>query len=707
MTPEPSADDDSIGRLGDCLFTVVVYADSHVNQAEDQSMSPHRVNRLANARLRYVVNEINAVGPDFVIHLGDLVHPVPVMAIYADAAARFLEQTKLLTCPQYLVPGNHDVGDKPIKWGPAGVVCDDHLALWEKYFGRHFYAFDHKGCHFVVVNAQIINSGLRAEGEQRTWLEADLADNRDKRIFLNIHYPPFLTDPDEPEHYDNIAEPGRSWLLGLLERHRVEALFAGHVHNFWYNRFADTQCYILPSTAFVRHDYSEMYRVEPGPEHGRNDAAKLGYFVVDVHRRGHLCHPVRTFGRTLPPDDPAPAVATRVSRLHPLANRRAAVGFDLRQSWADIVEIPPSGGLDEFARKRVRNDYPLFAFWEMGVRRLRVPLHDLADPRIRSRMVELRRLGQLFTVFSFEIPDRELQRALEQHSALVEGWEIGFAWDDLGEICKGIRSIKTATSVPVFLSKLRSKEDLESDGQRYYHVINHGFVVSERELLRDILAGPGRGVVDGFVFRVVHDRSPWQDIQTIGKIASELGTKASIHVRLATASPADISLDDHKHANRVAETIVAAETTTGVRAFVDTFADVDRGYFVHSGVVDRRFNPRLGARVAGHLMAALNRTAEPLRAQSRTTNGSASVFRLSGDSVTYDLILPDRPLSIADGIDLKVAADGEEVELVDLETGETTLLRCAKPGPGETARLDRELTISAPALAIWGAQKSG
>jgi hypothetical protein len=474
------------------------------------------------------------------------------------------------------------------------------------------------------------------------------------------------------------------------------------VHNFWYNRFADTQCYILPSTAFVRHDYSEMYRIEPGPEHGRNDAAKLGYFVVDVHQRGHLCHPVRTFGRTLPPDDPAPAVAERVRRVHPMANRRAAVGFDLRQSWADIVEIPPSGGLDEFARKRVRNDYPLFAFWEMGVRRLRLPLEDLVDPRIRSRMTELRRLGHLFTVFSFEIPDGEMQRALKEHSALVEGWEIGFAWDDLGEICKRVRSIKKDISVPVFLSKLRSKEDLESDGQRYYHVISHGFVVSECDLLRGVLDGPGRGTVDGFVFRVVYDRSPWQDIQAIGKIVSELGTLASIHVRLATASPADTALDDLRHASRIAETIVAAETTTGVHAFIDTFADVDRGYFVRSGVVDRRFNPRLAARVARHLMAALNRTAEPLRAQSRTANESATVIRISGDSVAYSLILPDRAMVAAGGLDLEAAADGEEIELVHLETGEIARLRCVKPSPGKAARLDREAIISAPTLAIRG-----
>src|SRR3546814_563443 len=133
--------------------------------------------------MRYVVNEINALAPDFVIHLGDLVHPVPMMNIYADAAARFREQTQALVCPQYLVPGNHDVGDKPIKWAPAGSVCDDFLALWKHHFGDHYYAFEHCGCRFVVINAQIINSGLAAEREQKDWLETELAANAQKRIF--------------------------------------------------------------------------------------------------------------------------------------------------------------------------------------------------------------------------------------------------------------------------------------------------------------------------------------------------------------------------------------------------------------------------------------------------------------------------------------------------------------------------------------------
>ena len=58
----------------------------------------------------------------------------------------------------------------------------------------------------------------------------------------------------------------------------------------------------------------------------------------------------------------------------PRANAALRIGFDLRQNWAEICEVPPSGGLDEFDRKLVRNDYPLMALIEMGIRDIRIPI---------------------------------------------------------------------------------------------------------------------------------------------------------------------------------------------------------------------------------------------------------------------------------------------------------------------------------------------
>ena len=76
-------------HIGKHLFTFAVIADSHVNQEETETSSPYECNALANARSRYAVSLLNTLKPDFCIHLGDLVHPVPSLPSYEDAIKRF------------------------------------------------------------------------------------------------------------------------------------------------------------------------------------------------------------------------------------------------------------------------------------------------------------------------------------------------------------------------------------------------------------------------------------------------------------------------------------------------------------------------------------------------------------------------------------------------------------------------------------------
>ncbi len=292
---------------------------------------------------------------------------------------------------------------------PAKTVSDAYIDRFEENFGQHYYAFDAHGCHYVMANSPVINSGLEHEAKQRTWLEEDLAAHAGQRIFFCTHYPLFLAQPDERSHYDNIDEPGRSWLLGLVKKYRPEALFTSHVHNFFFNRYASTDCYVLPAISFVRHDYSEFFRVDPAPEYGRNDAAKLGFFVVKVYEKGHVVHMVRTGGATLPPDQTPTPITHRLLARHTREGHSAPFGVHLRHPWAEITAIPATGGADEFERKEARNDYPLLALWEMGIRKLRVPLQDLADPVTCARMSILQGMGHEFTVYSYGVPKETAQ----------------------------------------------------------------------------------------------------------------------------------------------------------------------------------------------------------------------------------------------------------------------------------------------------------
>lgn len=593
--------------LGKELFKYAVVADTHVNYSETECNSEFEINKRANARLRHVVQDLNQQDIALVIHLGDIVHPVPAVEdLYTQAAKCFHEQIAELRHPLYLVPGNHDIGDKPISWSPGAVACDEYIALWTKTFGVNYQSVESQGCRFFIIDAQILNTGLVAEAEQKSWLEAEMANasKSGQRIFVHMHYPLYLTSPDEDEHFDNIAEPGRSWLLGLMKRYEAEAQFSGHVHNFWYNRFGVTDCYALPSTAFVRQDYAEMYRATPlpGTEGGRSDLAKLGYFLVHVHEHGHFCQWVRTFGEFVEPGAKDIEQIQRVQPLHPLQNPNTRFGYDMRQNWLELIEIPPSGSLDEFDRKRTRNDYALMALIETGARRVRIPATDLLDPDHRRRLEDCACQGFLFTLFSFGVPNQRLLDTVSDAKELIDIWEICDTAENLSAVVTTTRETVKRAGIALYLSRIRTKEDQEKSSGTYHHMIVHGYTPEDTDHIAKVAELDG---VEGLVFRTEGLMPPWQAAHAAAKVCQPHGLKASLHIRMTVGAPGLKQTDDDWVAARVGEALAVTWAREDVHVYIDTFADVDRGYYRRHGIVDRFYNPRPAFNIVRHLNGAL------------------------------------------------------------------------------------------------------
>lgn len=584
---------------GHLLFRVALVSDTHVNEREDASASPYPANALANARARHVFSQINQNKPAFIIHLGDMINPVPELPTYPTAAENFRALASALEAPLHLMPGNHDIGDKPVAWMPAGMVDSESIALYRQHFGPDFHAFDHAGCHFVIINAPLINSGHAAETEQRRWLEADLATYSGKRLFLFTHYPLYVSDTGEPESYDNIDEPGRGWLLGLIRRYQPEAVFAAHVHNFWYDRIDATEYYVAPSTCFVRQDYSEMYRIDGGDQKGRNDSAKLGHITLDIYEHGHVAHYHRSYGAIL-----AKGTATPVTlRPHVKTSNLTGIYVDMRHAWAEEMVVAPSGALDEFRRKRARNDYTLMALWEMGLRGLRVPIQDLQDARTRGRMEIMTDVGHFFHVYLYGLPSSEELDLLAKHRRLVAQLELVANWDAIEGSIERLRSLSAATQLPIILSRVNRKDRAKHAGGRYNHLISHGFSFEEIGELAEFL-NDHRGLVAGVQFTIPRSSAPWQVASELAAFAAETGARPFLYVKSTEASPAQSFEDDTANALRFAESVIAG-VGHGVDVILDTFDDADRGYFARTGLVDRRFNPRVAGEVMSTLVNAL------------------------------------------------------------------------------------------------------
>ena len=490
-----------------------------------------------------------------------------------------------------------------MSWSPAGGVRQTYLDAWSKHFGEHYFEFHRCGIAFIGINAQLLGSGLPLESVQREWLKEKVSQFSSDRIFLFSHYPPFLLDEEENEHYDNLGDQGRQEILELIETHSIEALFAGHVHHFWYNCYKNCSCYLLPSTAFTRQDYSEMFRVSPTADFGRNDRAKLGYLLVHVYEDGHDFELIRCDGRESEGTSVAKKPICRIDSVSPRSNQFPVMGFDLRHDWQERVQIPPSGGLDEFDRKIVRNDYAMLALWEMGVQRLRIPFTDLVEDVRRKRVDELVQLGFRFTLFSTLPTDFDVLRKVFDHAHLIDSWEISGHLEE--SICWAgeIESMPVDHKIQLFFSPLRGKTDIVSTGQTYYHVINHGFTAGELESERLRKLDALKTCFDGIVFRCGIADSVTETIQLAIRMQREFGLLSSVHLRISDDNPASLHDDDTAVHNRLTEAMVHAWASGFDRIFCDTLTDSDRGYFPRKGLLDREYNPRAGARLVKVLHA--------------------------------------------------------------------------------------------------------
>lgn len=222
------------------------------------------------------------------------------------------------------------------------------------------------------------------------------------------------------------------------------------------------------------------------------------------------------------------------------------------------MQIPALGGLDEFDRKTVRNDYPLLSLWEMCAKRLRIPISDLRDDVRLKRLHDLVHLGFRFTLFSHGCEGPEALEMLIENAHLLEAWEITGAGDEVArlneELLDGIRKLK----VRLFFSPLRSKSDIIASGDVYYHVIIHGYSSScfkngKFDELKSLSSA-----FDGIVIRCGITDSVQETLEFASRIQRSTSLQASVHLRLSADNPAQYQNDEILTCNRLAEAMLHA-----------------------------------------------------------------------------------------------------------------------------------------------------
>jgi predicted phosphodiesterase len=586
---------------GKHLFTFALIADTHLRSPHD-APSPWKTNALAHTRTKLVLEQVTDSKPKFVVHLGDVTNPVPHLTTYdsaCDVAKDLIQKTGLKT---YIVAGNHDVGDKVSLITPNHPIDDYSLRKFESTYGPSYQSFDIQSLHLVIINSSLFGSELPQDQEQLDWLEHDLAANRGKRIFMFSHYPIFMTEPMEPALYDNIEVEGRTRILELLREFNVEAAFAGHVHNFFYNRYHDTEMYGLLSTTFVRQDYSEMFNASPGGEFGRDDTPKIGWAEVKVYEQGHVVHVQRALD---PIRELVPITSVPVNfESYPKYYSRRGLGTHLREAWAEARPLPYSGPTDEFERRRARNDYALLALWECGLRDVRVPLRDLLEADYRARMTALADMGQRFTVFHAGLPKGELLDLLIQNNSAVTSVEIVLPWQDIEGSISDLGTFVRNCELPVYVACVSSPMDHRQKSYQFGYFMSFGFDYTELDMLQKFHQEIGKDLGLGYTFRIGPEQSPLVHGLKISEFAAKLSAPVMFNVSSQTAIP-ELRFDDVAIATRSAEAAMLAASSELLTVFIDTLVDVHRGYTPRSALYDGRYNPRLAGRVVANLQSIL------------------------------------------------------------------------------------------------------
>jgi hypothetical protein len=571
-------------------LSFVVVTDTHHMLDPGAQRIEFESRRWQAGRAAHALARIASLDAAFVVHLGDLVQEFPGGPGFEESLAAALDQFEQAGVKVEQVAGNHDVGDKPDPTMPTEWVTAASLAAFHDRFGPSWRNWNSGGCHFVILNSQIMNGPLPEVAEQQAWLEQDLREHDGMPIFIFQHLSPYLVEEDEPGlgHYDNIDEPARSWLLDLIRSHSVVGVFFGHSHFAFVNRIGDANAWLVPSTAFTRPGYCEVFSSAPPPERGRDDAAKLGFFVVRVHDGTPRVHFVRTSGRI--DDNGREPGGRRLVTCVSADLETSPLGVTLRHPLAVATEVPIAW--QSSVRQPVRNDFPLLACLELGVRHVRATASDATNPLQRDRLQFLRREGVSVAAAWIWSPRLDLVSEVETCRDAIDGVEIQLA-DRLvpDETClETITTLRQRTGLPVTLCPLLPHEHVA--GKQHART-RTGYHIEELENLQATLRAAALHI-DRVLCRVDADQVPFEVITT--RAYPNIGA-IDWAVEFLETPGADQN-------SRAVSALAAAATLPGSRLYLEPLVDLDRTMDAPPGLLDRLGNPR----PVFHALRSLNTT---------------------------------------------------------------------------------------------------
>lgn len=185
-------------------------------------------------------DRVNALDPAFVINGGDLVFDAAEVG-RARASAVFdlyLDSAKRLRAPLHHVVGNHDVFGVATASGVSTADAQYGKRMYEDRIGRRYYAFEHGGWRFIVLDSIFLTPDRsfigRIDDEQLSWLASTLAAMPAGQPLVVITHvalaTSFLHFAESKATPDMLRIVNGREVLALLWPHNLKAVLQGHTH---------------------------------------------------------------------------------------------------------------------------------------------------------------------------------------------------------------------------------------------------------------------------------------------------------------------------------------------------------------------------------------------------------------------------------------------------------------------------------------------
>ena len=196
----------------------------------------------ATEGFKKAISKVNELDPDFVITGGDLI--MDALGVSFGRADSLYNLYNIVSqefkMPLYNTFGNHETFGLYKESGIDTTHEEYNKKMFENRIGKRYYSFDHKGWHFIVLDAIGVKPERYYYGhiveKQVEWLKSDLKTlTKETPIVISVHIP-FITSQTQlvegslaASGEGSVITNARDVLL-LLYEYNLKLVLQGHLH---------------------------------------------------------------------------------------------------------------------------------------------------------------------------------------------------------------------------------------------------------------------------------------------------------------------------------------------------------------------------------------------------------------------------------------------------------------------------------------------